>query len=61
MCCNPDIHEEMVAAVRALLADEPRRMAMEKSARTAAPGYDRVYEAEKFEQIVEGIFPAKDV
>jgi colanic acid biosynthesis glycosyl transferase WcaI len=61
VCCNPDVPEEMVIAVRALAADEPRRKAMEKSARTAAPGYDRAHEAEKFEQIVEGIFPAKDV
>lgn len=61
VCCNPDVPEEMVAAVRALLADEPRRMAMEKAARAAAPGYDRIHEAEKFEQIVEGIFPAKGV
>jgi colanic acid biosynthesis glycosyl transferase WcaI len=55
VCCNPDVREEMVAAVRALATDEPRRKAMERAARAAAPGYDRVREAEKFERIVNGI------
>jgi glycosyltransferase involved in cell wall biosynthesis len=52
VCCNPDAPEEMVAAVRALVADEKRILAMSLAARAAAPGYDRPREAARFEQIV---------
>ncbi len=61
VCCDPDDPEEMVTAVRALATNKSLTDAMEKAARTAAPGYDRVREAEKFEQIVDGIFSAKSV
>jgi len=54
--CDPDAPEEMVAAVRALMADAKQLARMGDAARAAAPSYDRVYEAEKFEQIVNGGF-----
>jgi colanic acid biosynthesis glycosyl transferase WcaI len=56
VCCDPDVPEEMVTAVRALVADKLRTKAMGDAARAAAPGYDRVREAEKFERIVDGVF-----
>jgi glycosyltransferase involved in cell wall biosynthesis len=52
VCCSPDAPEEMVAAVRALVADERRVLAMSLSARAAALGYDRAREAARFERIV---------
>jgi colanic acid biosynthesis glycosyl transferase WcaI len=61
VCCNPDDPEEMVTAVRALATNRSLTDAMKKAARAAAPGYDRVREAEKFEQIVDGVFSAKNV
>lgn len=52
VCCSPDAPEEIVAAVRALVADERRVLAMSLSARAAALGYDRAREAARFERIV---------
>jgi len=58
ICCNPDAPEEMVLAVRGLLADSSRLEAMGEAARAAAPGYDRTREAEKFEHIVRSVLPS---
>lgn len=58
VCCNPDAPEEMVLAVRGLIADPSRLKAMGEAARAAATDYDRAREAEKFERIVRGVFPS---
>jgi putative colanic acid biosynthesis glycosyltransferase WcaI len=60
VCCDPDVPEEMVVAVRLLLEDESRLRAMGNAALAAAPGYDRVLEAAKFEGIVESLASGKD-
>ncbi len=50
---DPDKPEELVAAVRALLADPRRLAAMGAAARAAACDYDRVNETRKFMHIIE--------
>lgn len=55
LCCDPDDPAELVAAVRALIADPSCCKTMEAAARAAAPGYDRAREAAKFAQIVHDI------
>jgi colanic acid biosynthesis glycosyl transferase WcaI len=50
---DPDKPEELVAAVRALLADPSRLETMGTAARTAASAYDRVNEIRKFMRIIE--------
>ncbi|HUE41993.1 MAG TPA: glycosyltransferase family 4 protein [Candidatus Sulfotelmatobacter sp.] len=50
---DPDRPKEVVAAVRALLADPSRLAAMGASARAAAPRYARSAEIEKFATILE--------
>lgn len=50
--CSPDRPAELVAAVRKLAGDPERLMAMGHAARMAAADYDRVAEAQKFEQIL---------
>jgi glycosyltransferase involved in cell wall biosynthesis len=52
VCCNPDHPEELVAAVRSLLADPARVQLLGAAARAAAPDYDRSSEAENFVHIV---------
>jgi putative colanic acid biosynthesis glycosyltransferase WcaI len=61
VCCNPDVPDEMVVAVQSLLADSQRRQAMGEAARSSAPGYDRVLEVAKFEQIVDGILKQENL
>ena len=61
VACDPDRPDEMVAAVRRLVADELPRKVMEDAARAAAPSYDRRHETEKFERIVAKIVSAKGV
>jgi colanic acid biosynthesis glycosyl transferase WcaI len=50
---DPDRPEEVVAAVRALLADPSRVAAMGAAARSAAPRYARLAEIQKFAAILE--------
>jgi len=50
---DPDRPEEVVAAVRALLADPSRVAAMGAAARSAAPRYARSAEIQKFAAILE--------
>jgi colanic acid biosynthesis glycosyl transferase WcaI len=50
--CSPDRPAELVAAVRKLAGDPERLRAMGHAARMAAADYDRVAEAQKFEQIL---------
>ena len=50
---DPDKPEELVAVVRALLADPTRLAAMGAAARAAASDYDRVNEIRKFMHILE--------
>ena len=50
---DPDKPAELVAAIRALLADPNRLAAMEAAAWAAASAYDRVNESRKFVEIVE--------
>jgi colanic acid biosynthesis glycosyl transferase WcaI len=50
---DPDKPAELVAAIRALLADRPRLADMRTAARAAASDYDRVNESHKFVQIIE--------
>jgi colanic acid biosynthesis glycosyl transferase WcaI len=52
VCCDPDRPEEMVNAVRGLLAERLRVVAMGAAARKAAPSYDRAGEAEKFAKVM---------
>jgi glycosyltransferase involved in cell wall biosynthesis len=52
VCCNPDQPEEMVMAVRDLMADPPRIRAMGEAAQAAAPDYDRAHESAKFAEII---------
>jgi colanic acid biosynthesis glycosyl transferase WcaI len=59
VCCDPDNPAELVAAVRALMADPSRCKTMEEAARAAAPAYDRAREGAKFEQIVCEILSGK--
>ena len=56
--CDPDIPDETVAAVRMLVTDPSVADRMGKAARAAAPTYDRVHEAEKFTQILDGFSSA---
>jgi putative colanic acid biosynthesis glycosyltransferase WcaI len=50
---DPDKPEQLIAAVRALLADSPRLAAMGRAARAVASDYDRVSEIQKFLHIIE--------
>jgi colanic acid biosynthesis glycosyl transferase WcaI len=52
---DPDRPEEVVAAVRALLADPSLVAAMGAAARSAAPRYARLAEIQKFAAILENI------
>jgi glycosyltransferase involved in cell wall biosynthesis len=61
VCCNPDSPEEMVAAVRVLVADASQVRAMGDAARAAAQDYDRVREGAKFEQIVGSVARWADI
>lgn len=61
VACDPERPEEMVAAVRKLVADELLRKVMEDAARAAAPSYDQQHETEKFERIVAEVVSAKGV
>ncbi len=48
---NPDYPDEVAKVIRELAADPTRIIAMGRAARSAAPGYDRVKELEKFVRI----------
>jgi colanic acid biosynthesis glycosyl transferase WcaI len=50
---DPDKPAELVAAIRALLADPSRLADMRIAARAAASNYDRVNESHKFVKIIE--------
>jgi glycosyltransferase involved in cell wall biosynthesis len=50
---DPDKPEELIAAVRTLLSDPTRLVAMGRAARAVASDYDRVNEILKFSQIIE--------
>jgi colanic acid biosynthesis glycosyl transferase WcaI len=50
---DPDSPEEVVAVVRALLADPTRVAAMGAAARSAAPRYGRATEVQRFASIIE--------
>jgi colanic acid biosynthesis glycosyl transferase WcaI len=52
---DPDSAEEVVAAVRALLADPTRLAAMGAAARSAAPRYARTTEIQRFASIIEAV------
>jgi colanic acid biosynthesis glycosyl transferase WcaI len=54
VCCDPDRPEEMVDAVRRLLAERLRVVAMGAAARKASLSYDRAGEAEKFAKVMTG-------
>ncbi|MGA2419168.1 MAG: glycosyltransferase family 4 protein [Candidatus Acidiferrum sp.] len=60
VACDPDRPDELVAAVRKLVADGLLVKVMEEAARAAAPSYDRLHETEKFEQTVAEIVSTKD-
>jgi hypothetical protein len=49
---NPDRPAELVAAIRALVADSDRVKQMGAAAKEAARGYDRAFELQKFVGIV---------
>jgi colanic acid biosynthesis glycosyl transferase WcaI len=51
-CCDPDQPKEMVDAVRLLLAERLRVVAMGAAAKKAAPSYNRAGEAEKFARVM---------
>jgi colanic acid biosynthesis glycosyl transferase WcaI len=59
VCCDPDNTEELVSVVRALAANECGVKTMGEAARAAAAGYDRVREAQKFEDIIDSFHPAR--
>jgi colanic acid biosynthesis glycosyl transferase WcaI len=50
---DPDKPEQLIAAVRTLLADSARLAAMGRAARAVATDYDRVNEVQKFLHIIE--------
>jgi colanic acid biosynthesis glycosyl transferase WcaI len=58
VAADPDQPAELVAIVRALLADPARLMAMGTAARVAASQYARVNETRKFVQILEEANPS---
>ncbi|HWZ98347.1 MAG TPA: glycosyltransferase family 4 protein [Candidatus Dormibacteraeota bacterium] len=55
---NPDVPAELVAAIRALVADSNRLRQMGIAAKEAARGYDRVDELQKFVRIAGRIAAA---
>jgi len=55
IAADPDRPEELVVAVRALLADPSRLAAMRTAARAAASEYDRVHELQTYLYIIEGV------
>jgi colanic acid biosynthesis glycosyl transferase WcaI len=52
ICADPDIPEEVAAAMKTLASDTLRCKAMGTAAQNAARGYDKVAETQKFLQIV---------
>jgi colanic acid biosynthesis glycosyl transferase WcaI len=59
VCCDPDRPNEMVDAVRGLLAERLRVAAMGAAAKKAAPQYARAGEAEKFAKVMAEVFAIK--
>ncbi len=56
---DPDKPADLVSAVRALLGDAQKLKRMGEAARTAAPGYDRVKELQKFAEVLDHVAAAK--
>lgn len=50
---DPDSSEQVAAAIRSLVVDRAKLQSMGRSARAAAPDYDRVKELQKFVKIIE--------
>jgi colanic acid biosynthesis glycosyl transferase WcaI len=53
VCADPDLPQEMISAVRALLAAPGKVQAMGAAAQAAAADYDRVREIQNFIRIIE--------
>jgi putative colanic acid biosynthesis glycosyltransferase WcaI len=56
---DPDRPAELISAVRGLIGNPEKTIAMGQAARAAAPDYDRVKESQKFTEVFEQLMAGK--